>query len=176
MLKTIKAFLVSAFMATTLIAATQASATSVNWTTEGGLSDFDTDTITFTGFNTNQLTSVVGSAFFHSHSTSSVVNFNLEVLLDGVWTSIFTDSTNSVSPVSGDNVLSSLISNVSFATGIVSGIRATGSPNQSQANHNWGNTVFNFNDVSRVPLPASLPLLAASIFGFGFMRRRAQKG
>ena len=154
-------------LAVPLGAALPAHSTSVTWT---GPSHFDAASIGFTGFTANTLTSVSGSAWFHPHGSITQTMY-LDVRLDGIWTQIFTASSNSVSNVPS-NTLSSLISNISFATGIVDGLRARSSHHVNQSFHNWGGAQFHFDNVAPVPLPAAGLLLAGALGGLGLMRRR----
>ncbi|MEP1354152.1 MAG: VPLPA-CTERM sorting domain-containing protein [Tateyamaria sp.] len=149
-----------------------------NWGAEGGANNFVTDEIAFAGFDADTLFSVSGNANFGTNNGSLFpVTFDLEIRLDGVWTSIFNQATT------GTTYLSNAIANVGFVYGTVDGLRgtATGQQPGHVPASNWAigdlysPTLFNFqalNPPSTVPLPAGLPLLLAGMFGLGLLRRR----
>lgn len=144
------------------------SATNISWLGEFGASTFDIDEITFGGFYANELVSV-GGGLFHTHSPGSVtVEFNLELELNGSWTSVFTATTDSTT------LLSSILTNIMFPAATVTGIRMSGTPFQSQSLHVGSATIFTF-DVSPVPIPAALPLFATALAGAGVLRWRRKR-
>ena len=91
------------------------------------------------------------------------VTFDLELLLGGIRTSIFMASANNVG-AGTTNQLEILTDDVTFTRGMVTGIRATGTPFRFTPNHGWNRTELNFS-VAAVPLPASLPLPGVALPG-----------
>ena len=79
-------------------------------TTDVLVSHFRNATMTFTGFVANRLDAIEGggvpalpnrlSASYHTHITIITMTVNLDLRIDGVWTTVFTDST-----ISGQIVL-----------------------------------------------------------------------
>ena len=171
-----------AFLAIGLVSG-QVQASTVNWGAESGPDSFVTATINFTGFNADTLVSVSGGNANYNTVNGALfpVTFTLDVLLGGVWTNIFTDTTT------GTSFLSNEISNVSFAFGEVTGLRGTGTgqspgfdPLQNWAlGGNFPPTVFNFDainpPISAVPLPAALPLFGTGLAAMGFIGWRRKR-
>ena len=173
-------------------AANQAQAsTVVNWS---GDNNFTTDQITFAGFTANQLTSISGDGTYTSSSFFNFITFqeqavdttfNLELKLNGTWTTVATWTLDSLSNVN----LSSVTTPINFTTSTVSGIELTASPDFFGSNYdNMNFTVFQdrhldqeqeaftFNNVSATPLPATLPLFAGGLGFVGYLTRRRKKG
>jgi hypothetical protein len=131
--------------------------------------NFDVGYISFSGILSNEITGITGTGIYHNHGDLSDV-FAMDVLLDGVWTNVWSDQPTS----SGSIYLSSIATPITFATGLVTGIRLgviNGSVNQGF--HYMGQTTFTFAEVSPVPLPASLPLLFGALALGLFLRRRS---
>ncbi|OAN84535.1 hypothetical protein A8B78_06660 [Jannaschia sp. EhC01] len=156
-------------------------ATSVNWGDEGGLNAFATATINFTGFEADTLVNITSQGYYATNNGLLYpVDFELEVLLDGLWTSIFSDTTTGTSYI--DN-----IPTLTFAYGTITGLRATGTGHAPSTTPmgNWAlgpnftPTVFHFdalNPPAAVPVPAGLPLLLGALGALGIavrQRRRA---
>ena len=171
--------------------ANQAQAsTVVHWS---GDNSFTTDQITFAGFTANQLTSISGDGTYTSSSFFNIftfsqqavdTTFNLELKLNGTWTTVATWNLDSLSNVN----LSSVTTPINFTTGTVSGIELTASPDFLGSNYdNMNFTVFQdrhldqeqeaftFNNVSATPLPATLPLFAGGLGFVGYLTRRRRK-
>lgn len=159
---------------------TQAEANTVDWGVEGGPNTFDSATITFGPFIADTLVDVSGIAYFGTNNgTLYPVTFNLDILLNGTWTNIFSGLTT------GTAYLDPTIAGISFDYGTVSGLRAeaTGQMPGYLPMANWAvgaafaPTLFNFDTIgsppSTVPLPAGLPLLLAALGLFGLLRRHA---
>lgn len=152
-------------------------AASVTWGSESftgvqnayNSSNFDDAYISFSGILTNEITGITGTGFYHNHGDLSDI-FAMDVLLDGVWTNVWSDQPSS-------NIayyLSGIATPITFATGLVTGIRLSvinGTVNQGF--HSMDQTTFTFADVSPVPLPASLPLLFGALALGLSMRRRS---
>jgi len=163
------------------------ASTVVHWTGQNG---FTTDQISFTGFTANQLSNIAGdgtytsSSYFNFFTWSEVpmnTTFNLELKLNGAWTTVSTWTLDSLNNVK----LSTLTTPINFATSTVSGIELTASPNYFGNNYNDMNLslyddcgrdgvqeTFTFNNVATTPLPATLPLLAGGLGFVGFLARR----
>ncbi|MEQ9411504.1 MAG: PEP-CTERM sorting domain-containing protein [Fuerstiella sp.] len=128
----------------------------VSWT---GPSSFDDSTISFTGFQTSELTDVTGGGYYHDHGGPTTVF--LDILLDGVWTNLFSDfiHTNNSS-----HFMDSIPTSFSFAQGTVSGLRLRSDPYRLNTFHALTpDTKFEFNTATAsVPEPESL-----AVFGLG---------
>ncbi|MGP6086406.1 hypothetical protein [Antarctobacter jejuensis] len=152
-------------------------AASVNWGGLGGPNEFTTASISFTGFEADTLVNITSQGYYFTNNGAGFpVTFELEILLDGIWTNIFTDLTTGTSYMSA-------VPSQSFAYGTVTGVRATGSGQVpgDPTMRNWAlggsftPTIFHFearNPPSPVPLPAGLPLFLASLGILGFASRR----
>jgi len=173
---------VVAFLAIGLVSG-KTQALTINWGAEGGPNNFVADSISFTGFNADTLVSVSGenANYRTDNGTLFPVTFKLDVMLDGIWTNIFTDTTT------GTGRLFDVISDISFAFGEVTGLRgtATGQAPGFVPLNNWAlgtsfnPTIFNFDTnaapLSVVPLPAALPLYGTGLAILGFIGWRRQR-
>ena len=155
---------------------TDVHASIVSWT---GPAQFDQASITFTPFMADTLVSVTGDGAFHSH-TGELTTMTLSINLDEVWTDIFSASTSTNIPTTP---LSSLIDNVTFSSGMVSGLMLDADIFFFSTFHFFTcmepgcPTAFNFDTVTAVPLPAALPLFLSALAGLGFMGwRKKQRG
>ncbi len=158
-------------MALTVALAGSVAAAPVNWTGSSSVGP-GSRTIFFTGFESSELSSISGSGLFHAHN-GGTDNVRIDILLDSVWTNIFSTVLHGNTP----NRLLSSLSPMSFAGGIVSGLRLSGQTSNtfhSLALRGRRATIFNFNDVtlSVVPVPAAMPLLLGALLGFGALKRR----
>ena len=172
----------AAFLAIGLMPS-QVQASTVNWGAEGGPNNFDTASISFTGFNADTLVSVSGSNANYNTVSGLLfpVTFDLDILLDGIWTNIFNDTTT------GTNFLFDNVSNISFTFGEVTGLRGTGTNQKPGFDplQNWAlggrfsPTLFNFDTidppVSAVPVPAALPLFGTGLALMGFIGWRRKR-
>jgi hypothetical protein len=158
----------------------QLQAATVDWGAEGGANSFAEASISFTGFNADTLSGVSNSNANVSTNNGSLypIAFTLDILLDNVWTNIF--SVTSTGTYFVQNIPST-----SFTYGEVTGLRAkgtgfdpVGNPNPMK---NWAlgtgfsSPVFTFaalNPPSSIPLPAGLPLLLAGLACLGLVRWR----
>jgi PEP-CTERM motif len=163
------------------------ASTVVDWS---GQDSFTADRITFTGFTANQLSSIAGdgtytsSSYFNYFTWSQVpvnTTFDLELRLNGTWTTVSTWTLDSLNNVK----LSTLTTPINFATSTVSGIELTATPDYYGNNYNDMNLslfqdcgrdveqeTFTFNNVSTTPLPATLPLFAGGLGFVGYLARR----
>lgn len=157
-------------------APSQAAPIVVDWassapSTDIGLYDFNNGTIMgFTPFVSDELTLISGPGYAHNHS-GSTQTINLEILLDGVWTQL---GTQTWANNSGDQSLAIAFGTLpfSFPAGIVSGLRLTSSPGSNQTYHNLNGTTFTFNQTT-VPEPASVAIWGAfAVVGLVARRRR----
>ena len=115
------------------------ASTTVGWS---GDDSFSTDQVTFTGFSADQLSSISGDGTYTSSSffdlfgcgCNVAVNttFDLELRLNGVWTTVATWTLDSLSSIN----LSSVTTPINFATSLVSGIELTATPNLLGDNYN----------------------------------------
>ncbi|SMX42672.1 VPLPA-CTERM sorting domain-containing protein [Maliponia aquimaris] len=154
-----------------------AHAASINWGAEGGSNEFASDAVLFSGFQADTLVSITSQGYYFTNNGAlNPVTFKLEVLLDGIWTAIFTDVTTGTSYMN-------VIPSQSFAYGTVTGLRATGTGQVpgDPTMRNWAlgsaftPTIFHFDALqppSAVPVPAGLPLLLAGLGALGFASRR----
>jgi hypothetical protein len=163
------------------------ASTLVDWS---GQDSFTTDRITFTGFTADQLSSIAGdgtytsSSYFNYFTWSQVpvnTTFDLELRLNGTWTTVSTWTLDSLNNVK----LSTLTTPINFATSVVSGIELTATPDDYGNNYNDMNLslyqdcgkdveqeTFTFNNVATTPLPATLPLFAGGLGFVGYWARR----
>ena len=150
--------------------------------TDVAQSDFNTATMTFAGFTANQLDSVTGGsgsgAWWHSH-TGLLMTAALDLMLDGIWTNIFSSGTTSVTQIASNTVTS--IPTIGFASSTVTGIRLTGTPAQNQSFHAWATSrhhspvTFTFSSVPE-PGTAALLGLGLALAGAGAARKRTRSG
>ncbi|MFU7561558.1 PEP-CTERM sorting domain-containing protein [Stieleria sp. JC731] len=127
----------------------------VTWT---GGSDFDTDSIAFAGFTADSLVNITGPAIYHEHTFSNSDTASLAIRLDGVWTTIYSDTITNTTVN-----LSDIPTPISFTQGFVTGLRLSGSPGSNQTFHGLSSlTTFEFDSLSvaSVPEPSSLAILA----------------
>jgi hypothetical protein len=167
------------------------ASTTVGW---NGDDSFSTDQVTFTGFSADQLSSISGDGTYTSSSFFDLfgcgcnvpvnTTFDLELRLNGVWTTVATWTLDSLSSIN----LSSVTTPINFATSLVSGIELTATPNLLGDNYNdmdfltFGRNGiqsneedFTFNTVSSTPLPAALPLFAGGLGMIGLIGRRKKR-
>jgi hypothetical protein len=114
------------------------ASTTVNWS---GANNFNDAQITFTGFEANKLVDIFGSGLYEACCNRGSTNFTLQIDLNNHWTTILQWSST------GDDTthaLGNLVpADISFSTGIVSGINLTSTPNGSpSSDHNF--TDFNY--------------------------------
>jgi hypothetical protein len=150
-----------------------AMTTAVNWQAEGGSTNFNNNTILFTGFMTSGLDSINGSGYTHNHGNQNET-MAMSFLLDNVWTNVFGAAvTGNNSP----NLLSAIPTPIMFANAMISGIRLTSSIGVNQTYHGMYKDVnFNFKPaLSVVPLPAALPLYGAGMLVLGLIGWRRKR-
>jgi len=147
----------------------------INWVptaTDVGPNDFNNASMSFvgSGFMANALVSInddgtpeaQSDALVHSHNANPV-NWNMDLLLNGVWTTVLAGATSSTFFIA-DNGLTA-----GFATGLVEGVRFQSLPGQNQSFHSFGGASLTFN---AVPEPGSLTLLGA---GLAFVSQRIRR-
>jgi len=159
-------------LAVTLSSAAQAGFVTKSWT---GSSGFDDQAISFSAIQVNQLVSIQDSSsegYFHTHNTSVTVTANLDLRIDGVWTNIWSGTTNSVSRIPS-NTLSNVIGGIGFGAGSVDGLRLTGSPNQGVIYHSIDGISFTF--LEAVPEPTSIALWGLGALGACVYTRRRRR-
>jgi hypothetical protein len=162
----------------------QAATVTENW--NGDDSFNSSDSTTFSGFTSNQLTSVTGTGTYeaseddHGHAVSTT--FELLLKLNGTWTDVLTwTSTNTI-----EQLLSGLSTPINFASSTVTGIELTASPSDDWNDPTFDNfyhfshdqdigEAFTFNSVAATPLPATLPLFAGGLSMLGLFSRRKKQ-
>jgi hypothetical protein len=169
-----------------------ASAMTVEWqnaTSAGGdfgsTNSFDNAFITFPGFISSELLSVIpysGAGYFHTHNPPNPQTMFLDLQLDGVWTQVFEASTTSDTRIE-TNKLSSIVMNIVFPESTVTGIRLRSLLPQGPgtlAFHDMRDSLGNLTQgelfVFATPLPAALPLFLTALGALGLVgwrRRRA---
>ena len=158
-------FALLAFAAVVAAGAPSQAGFIVNWTTQGGTNDFDgltgINTISFAGFQANELTSITGSGYFHSHS-GAPTTADLQIRLDGNWTSLFTMTSTNGSPDATNTFALHTPASTSFALGTVDGLRFLSDIQHLNTFHGFFDETFTFNavDAQATPEPASMALLA----------------
>ena len=173
MFKTLRMAALAAFA---VFAGTQIQAETITWEDENftGVTNvysnnsFDDGYITFDAILTGTLTGITGTGYYNNHNKTAENTYTLSVLLNGVWTSIFEHTYGGQGL--GDFFLAD-IGPISFAKGLVSGLRWSASNEQIYAYHEMRTTDYTF-AVSTVPLPGGAPLLIAGMGTFGWLRRR----
>ena len=159
----------------------QAQAATVDWAALGGPNNFAEHELSFTGFNADTLSRVSNrnANVSTNDGTNYPITFTLDILLDNVWTNIF-------SIVSTGTYYVQAIPTTSFTYGEVTGLRAKGTGFQPGTDpmKNWAlgtgftSPVFTFatlNPPSSIPLPGGVWLLLAAIGGLGFAGRHKRK-
>ncbi|MBI5085760.1 MAG: PEP-CTERM sorting domain-containing protein [Acidobacteria bacterium] len=156
-----------ALLCMALIAAPASAAVIVPWT---GGSDFDDESIFFTGFTADSLTAITPAfGYFHDHGNAPTT-FYLQIELNSVWTTIGSYSTP---PDNADHTLDNIAGPyaVSFTPGTVTGLRLYSDPGVSWAFHGMStDTSFTFD--SKVPEPSTYALLGAGLGLLALLRRR----
>lgn len=181
--------LLGLLLAFSLLTSVDAAPISINWETSSPTTDtadpanFSSGFITFAGFTANELSSYSTLGIMHNHSASTNQTIDLDILLDGVWTNIFT---RNLTPADGSvPSLDGLTTPLAFPTGVVTGIRMASDPFSNQTWHlssNIGNRaedIFTFNQVDPEPVPEPASIAIWSALGvaglFGARRRRKSR-
>ena len=162
--------------AATLVASIPAQADTITWEDENftGVTNvysnnsFDDGYITFDAILTGTLTGITGTGYYNNHNKTAENTYTLSVLLNGAWTSIFEHTYGGQGL--GDFFLAD-IGPISFAKGLVSGLRWSATNEQIYVYHEMRATDYSF-AISTVPLPGGAPLLLAGMGTFAMVRRR----
>jgi hypothetical protein len=138
--------------------------------------DFNAATMLFPGFASDSLVSITDAVELGAnvHSHGAVVGYSMDLLLDGVWTTLFSGSVNSL----GEFAFANTGLSATFTPGIVTGLRFTSSPPQDYSFHDFNGAEFAFNtreDLAPVPEPASLLLLGSGLTGALVRARKRRK-
>jgi hypothetical protein len=167
-----------------------ASAVTINW---NGSTDFNDNTITFSGFTANTLTDITGSGTLSSGRNVGLVTGYLDLYINGSWVNIWSgsvdDDWHTANPSSIS--LASILTPITFTSGTITGLRLTSNPNGDVHDGNGYNyndvggwncqsdTSFIFNTVTSntpiIPTPdagSSIVLLGSALAALGFIARR----
>jgi hypothetical protein len=151
-------------------AAGQARATlTVSWQGNGGLTDFDTSTVTFAGVLANSLSFSDTDGFaalYHNHSGFNST-YQVEARVDGVFQTLWSVLVPVSDGSSHDFV--STFGTRTFSTGTVDAIRISAAPASNQSYHNFGGVQLTLDNVNvAAPEPSALAYAAT--------RRRDARG
>jgi hypothetical protein len=167
-----------------LLGGLRANATTI--VTWNGPSDFNDATITFAPFLASVLLDVTdtnlddGDAQVHNHSTTVPMTADLEILLNGVWTNLWTAAV----PLSAAPLYLTTIPSANFSLGMVSGIRLLSNPDQFDSYHSLRTNAdvtkglqftFDAKGVASVPEPTSLLLFGTGIAGLAAGRLKQRR-
>ncbi len=128
-------------------------------TTDGSTSDFDNATMTFAAFHAYAL-DITGPGGFHDHAGGGPTTATIELRLDGVWTTVFSQTTSSTTVVP-------FALPTNFPVAYVTGIRLSSIPQIDNTYHGWAGA-----NITLFPEPHSTLLFAVGALVVGVALRK----
>ena len=163
-----------------ILPGTAISATIVDWGAAGGsnANGFDNASITFAAIQAGSVTITESDGFFGDHGTNDGNVFSLQLLLDGTWTTIWSQ-VGDCGVGNCDQAITSITTPISFTSASVTGIQFLSSTGIYWAYHhiasdwNGNGRTTSFEFISPVPVPAAVWLFGTAMIGLvGFGKRR----